>query len=787
MEKLWDVLRDEDCHRCVLCETAQTVCLIGQGPYPCEYMLIGEGPGFREDDIQKPFAGKAGHLLDRILTSININRKDLYITNIVHCRPPENRKPKKKEMDACRIWLMKEIEYVKPKKIILLGRAAVYGLFEYDELSIEDMRDKTYSYKPTGAKVYVTYHPAAALRKPFLIRVIKKDLNRAFHGSNSTKKEAIYGDLSNETLASWKTNPPKAIAVDIETPGGVVFYKNFIECLSITDKAFRAGFVQHPEKIKNKLKNLFESPVITKIGHNLKFDLKGLIYEGYMSEKSLIANSFFCTMIAFNVLDENYLEKGLEHLAVMFTSMLRWKNDDEDFSSPQRLRLRNLKDTDATKRLYNVLSKRLEKENLLIPFKIDMNMMKVLVSAELNGVKVDVSQLNDLSYHVEEELQKLKKFIPFNPRSNPQMTQAMRELGVRSPKKTEAGGYSWDKKVLERLSRELDGSKKQTLERILQYNKLFGIQTKFLNNLPAFLDPENKVHPVFNQTKSQDDTGDETGTVTGRLSCKNPNLQQIPRDRETLEREINPRRLFIPSHEKGFILTADYNQIEVRIAAHDANDDLLIALLLQGEDIHRLIASEVLQKPKDKITKDERKDIKQVVFGIMYMISAWGLSEKLGCPKEKAQRYINFFFRAFPKQEERIINTENYIVEHQEVSNLFGRKRRLPGANRDTGEGRALIRQGVNFPIQGGSVDIVKIAMFNIFSDFIEAGLKTRTFANVHDAIDVDGYPGEEKEVIEIVRRNMENPRLEEYGVELKVPLTATLQIGKNWLEVKEV
>lgn len=712
----------------------------------------------------------------------------LTVNSVVHnCRPPENKTPKKKQMDACRGWLLKELEYVKPKRIILMGKCAIYGLFQYDDYSIEYMRGRVFKYKE--AKVHVTYHPAAALRRPYLKEVIRKDLLQIFGGDSSKSTiEIKYEDLTKTQAKKLIENPPKSLAVDVETPGGVVFYKNPMTCLSFSPKAGVSYFIEDPEGMKKCITSFLENSHILKIGHSLKYDLKQLVYERYMSEKSLIENEFFCTMIAFNILDENYLDKDLEHLTDMFTSMGKWKNNDLDFSDPDRLKIRNLKDTDATKRLYNIFRKRLEAEKLLIPFKIDMSMMKVLVSAELHGIKVSTNELNELDSELIKNLGKLKIKIPIDkPNSNLQLTKFFNSKGIKSTKETENKGQSWDKNVLQDLSKKLEGKKKEIIDNILEWKKLFGIQTKFLTNLREFLDPQNIVHPVFNQTKSFSDEGDEEGTSTGRLSCKNPNLQQTPRDREDLPREINPRKLFISTYPKGSILSADYDQIEIRMAAYLANDENLIKILKEGGDVHRLVASEVLKKSPDKVTKDERKEIKKVVFGVLYMISSWGLSNKMGISEEQASKYIRFFFRAFPAQEEYQSYAEGEIIKNQEIMNIFGRKRRLPGATQETGIGRALIRQGVNFPNQGSCADIVKIACYQIFEDLIKKGLKSRIFASIHDSIDLDIFPGEENEVVKIVKQGMEHPNLEKYGVKLGVPLKTKLGIGKNWLDLKEV
>jgi len=777
MKKLFDIIRDEDCTRCGLYKEAQLTCLVGDGLYPAEIMLIGEAPGWREEDLRKPFSGKAGKLLDKILVSIGLDRENLFISNAVRCRPTDNRTPKIKEIEACRYFLDKEIKYVKPKKIIAMGKSAILGLYGDKDFKIETMRGKVFEYK--GIKVYSTYHPAAALRRPFLTKVIRKDLKNYILGVvNGNGKPVKYKDITTESQFDW---PPK-VAIDLEwdIPTRVV------RTMAFSPAAREAYFVESPERYKNSIRNFLENSSYLKIGHNLKSDLKICLKEGYIREKYLPDNDFFCTMIASNVLDENYLQKDLEHLATMNTSMERWKTE-EDFESIKKLRIRNLKDADATKRLYNVFSKKITNEHLEIPFKIDMDMMKVLISAEVHGIKIDTKELNDLDFELTKKIKKMAANIPANPGSNKQLTEYFNFMKIRSPENTGKGVQSWGKEILLKLSGELEGKRKGAVDAVIEYKKLFGIKSKFLDNLSKFLDSEDMVHPVFNQVKAIGaESGDEEGTVTGRLSCKDPPLQTIPRDREDLPREINPRRLFVPVDPKGFILTGDYEQIEVRTLAHESGDKALIEYLKKG-DIHRAIAAEVLEKPPDKVTKDERKNAKKVTFGIIYLISAYGLALRLGCSKEKAAKYIQNFYKAFPGTEDWQSSSESEIITNQQIVNMFGRVRRLPGATNETAIGRSLIRQGVNFPNQGGAVDIVKVAMFKIFRDLIKEGARSRIFENVHDEIGVCGYPEEEKDVIKIVKKRMENPGLEEYGVKLKVPLRAKLSIGPNWLEVKEI
>lgn len=779
---LFEKLRNKDCKKCSLYKTAEFVCLIGDGKVPSDIVLVGEAPGHREEEFRRPFSGRAGKLLDSILNQLKIKREDIFITNVVKCKPPGNRTPTDEEIVSCSGYLKEELKYVKPKKIILMGETAVRGVLGIKD-KIARLRKKTFKLKNEDTIIAVTYHPAAALRRPFLVNILLTDLKRHLISSTLYCQEDVnYRDIELSDFDSIKS-----FAIDLETDG-LDFMKNEILCISMSVKSRSAFFISKDKisKYKKLILKLMDDPKVRKQGHNLKFDLKFMLRNNLITEKSLPKNNFFCSMIASNIIDENYLNRNLEHLSTTFLGMNPWKTDD-DFNSFEKLRRRNLIDADAHRRLYIYFKDKIKKENLFNPFKIDMNMLKVLVSAEYWGVKIDLKELNSLDSRMEKLIQKLSNEIPINPNSNKQLSEYFSKNGISGIKRTEKGEWSWSKSSLEELINRVEGKERKMVEKILEFRKYSGIKSKFLDNLRNYIGPDGKVHPNFNQVKFSEGGSKEIGTFTGRLSCRDPNLQQIPRDREDLPKEINPRKLFIPSHPDGFIITADYNQIEVRMAAHLASDTKLIDFLERGEDIHRLIASEIFGKPKDKVTKDERKAAKSVVFGILYMITPVGLAKNLNISVNEARDYIDKFFKAFPCQKDYIDEIEGSIITNHETANIFGRKRRLPGATLLTPEGRTAIRQGVNFRNQSSAVDIVKIAAFRIYSEIIEEDMKSRIFASVHDSIDLDVYPGEENKIIDIIKKNMINPRLEEFGVNLKVPLEVSIQIGKNWLEVVKI
>lgn len=162
------------CTKCVLHES-RTNFVFGVGNPNADVMVVGEGPGAEEDAQGEPFVGRAGKLLNDILKAINFNREEVYIANVVKSRPPGNRTPTSEEMDACIPYLKKQIELIKPKLILCLGLTAAQGLLKKRD-SLTKLRGQLYEYM--GAKVMVTYHPAALLRNPNWKRPCWEDVQK---------------------------------------------------------------------------------------------------------------------------------------------------------------------------------------------------------------------------------------------------------------------------------------------------------------------------------------------------------------------------------------------------------------------------------------------------------------------------------------------------------------------------------------------------------------------------------------------------------------------------------
>ena len=173
-----------DIQKCKKCELykSRKIAVPGNGPKNANVILIGEAPGAEEDTKGKPFCGRGGKLLDKVLINNNLLRKKMYVTNIVKCRPPNNRKPKKEEIQSCSEYLQNEIRLINPELITLLGRTAVENI--HKKLPISKNHGKI-SYK-SKRKFLITYHPAAILRNPKLSKTFSNDLKKikSYIGSN---------------------------------------------------------------------------------------------------------------------------------------------------------------------------------------------------------------------------------------------------------------------------------------------------------------------------------------------------------------------------------------------------------------------------------------------------------------------------------------------------------------------------------------------------------------------------------------------------------------------------
>lgn len=401
---------------------------------------------------------------------------------------------------------------------------------------------------------------------------------------------------------------------------------------------------------------------------------------------------------------------------------------------------------------------------------IEEPLMHVLEKMELTGVKVDLAQLGEFAAELRKEMNEREARIR-------EMAE-MPELNISSPrqigellfdklkldpkaKKTARGSYTTDEATLTALS-----DKHPIIEEILEFRAVKKLLSTYIEPFPMFVNKQTgRVHTTFNQAL----------TATGRLSSSNPNLQNIP---IRTERGKEIRKAFVAGSADGIIVSADYSQIELRIMAHLSQDQHLIQAFRNGVDVHAATAEKIFGVPHEAVTADQRRVAKTANFGIMYGISSFGLSQRLGISRSEAKKLIDDYFNAFPAIRSFIDDTIAAARENGYVETIFGRRRYLPDINARNATVRALAeRNAVNAPIQGTAADIIKLAMIGVDRKMAEEGLRSKMVLQIHDELLFDTISSEREKLMSIVKEQME------HVTELSVPLTVECNYGKNWLE----
>ncbi len=415
------------------------------------------------------------------------------------------------------------------------------------------------------------------------------------------------------------------------------------------------------------------------------------------------------------------------------------------------------------------LNKRLEDNSMThLLTTIEMPLVKVLASMEIAGARIDKKALADYSIKLTEQVNALDREchelagMEFNTASPAQVGEVLfghLKIDAKA-KKTKTGQYSTTEEVLMKVR-----DRHPLVDKILELRGLRKLLSTYVNALPALVNPRTgRLHTTYNQTV----------TATGRLSSTNPNLQNIP-VRSDDGKEI--RRAFIPSDGNVFF-SADYSQIELRLVADLSNDTTMLEAFAKDEDIHAITAAKIYHEPLDKVTGDQRRKAKTANFGILYGISAFGLSQRLNIPRSEAKMLIDGYFETFPKVKEYIERSVAQAREKGYVTTLFGRRRMLPDINSRNAVVRSFSeRNAVNAPIQGTAADVIKIAMIAIHRRFEEEGIRSKMILQVHDELNFDVIPSELEKVTEIVVTEMENAY---HG---KVRLTASHGSASNWLD----
>jgi DNA polymerase-1 len=429
-----------------------------------------------------------------------------------------------------------------------------------------------------------------------------------------------------------------------------------------------------------------------------------------------------------------------------------------------------VEDADITLQLKEHFEKELGEANTQKLFdEIELPLLRVLADMELEGINLDKNFLNSLSEDLNNDIQTLEKRIyksageEFNIASPKQLGVILFEKMklVEKPKKTKTGQYSTAEEVLSYLAKD-----HEIIKNILEYRGLAKLKSTYVDALPAQVDDTTKrVHTDYMQTVA----------ATGRLSSNNPNLQNIP---IRTERGRQVRKAFVPRNENYTLLAADYSQIELRIIAALSKEETMIEAFKNGEDIHASTASKVFNVQLSDVTREQRSNAKTVNFGIIYGVSAFGLSNQTELSRGEAKELIDTYYETYPKLRAYMSEQVDFARDNGYVQTVLGRRRYLKDINSRNAVVRgAAERNAVNAPIQGSAADIIKIAMINIFEKFEESNYKTKMLLQVHDELVFDVYKPELDTIKTLVKNEMEN------AFKIDVPLDVELDTGLNWLE----
>ena len=750
-------------------------------------VVIGEAPGYIEAQTKVLFTGDSGTLFRKILSEVGFNVDNISFLSVCKCRPTNNEQPDKKAQKLCtKLYLFPELFELQPKLIVLVGSTALNIFFPKESIMSKAGNFLTYN----NMTFIPVLHPAYCLRNPMSTPRLRKDLKKAYQYLNGTlssnKKEFVVVKNEGQLFEAYDelfTKNPEYIVFDVETN----------ETLDVFDPKMRLWTIglcsekskcysiplDHPENknisFKDKCKEVVNDILnsnIKKIAHNASFDIKVLKTQGYKF-KNLHAD----TMVMAHLLDENRYSLGLKQLSSEYLDGCVYEFTKE----LDRLGLYNCEDISNTLGLFLKFKPEIEKfpkmwklfTEVLVPA------INVIIDMELTGVLIDKQASDKLSKDLNNKLEAIyesisEEFIEskgVNLGSPKQLGELLfNKLKYPVLKKTESGALSTDNDVLEQLSRR----KYKLATYLLKVRRYEKLLSTYVEKLPGIVKSDGKVHGHFNIC----------GTATGRLSSNNPNLQNIPRDKSV-------KGIFVAS-EGNLLLQADFSQAELRVAASIANEENMIQAYQEGQDIHRLTASRVLNIEPSMVTGEQRQMAKGINFGFVYGATADGFQRlvehdyNLHLSLDECRDFREKYFKLYPGLVSWYDRTKIFVRKYGYIEYPTGRFRRFPEAKGLKDIPNEVFRRAVNSPVQGSSSDIVLYTMVVLRKLVTKLKLSAKIILTVHDSVVLDCGEDYISDVVNEID-NICSGYIPEQFPWLSVPMKFDYAIGKNWGVLKEL
>ena len=592
--------------------------------------------------------------------------------------------------------------------------------------------------------------------------------------------QTIQGDLGIKLLLQNLLNQP-AVCFDTETTGLDALHAELVG-ISFSYEKGKGFYVPFPENqeeaqlLVNKFIPFFENESIEKTGQNLKYDLKILSNYGIS-----VKGKLFDTMIAhylinpdmrhnMDILAETYLKYAPKSIETLIGKKGKNQKSMRDVAL-EEIKEYAVEDADVTLQLKEIFTLELDQTQTKKLFdEIEMPLMPVLADMEKEGIRLDVAFLKEMSVEMQKEIDAFEQQIyetageKFNLASPKQLGDILFDklkIGGAKQKKTKTGQYATGEEVLSYLAND-----HQIVRDILEWRQMVKLQSTYIDALPNQVDKiTGRVHTDYMQTVA----------ATGRLSSTNPNLQNIP---IRTEKGRLIRKAFVARDENHTLLSADYSQIELRIIAALCGEENMIKAFQNHEDIHKSTAAKVFDVPLDEVTKEQRSHAKTVNFGIIYGVSAFGLSNQTNLSRKESADLIEAYYQTYPRLKSYMTAQVDFARENGYVETILGRRRYL----KDINSANAIVRGGaernaVNAPIQGSAADIIKIAMINIHKKLTSENWQSKMLLQVHDELVFDVHHSELEKIQSMIKHEMEN------AFPMAVPLEVEIGIGKNWLE----